>query len=144
MESLKSIVIATLSLLLLGCANFSNEKSIGLSMVDDSGIIKLDSIIIGSDNTKAIMEIMAGKEFWIFAPGTNNCYFFFDPITKKEYNLLRVDGIKVNQEVRGPLKFTLIFEKIDVKTKLIHMVGGKEAFIEGGRTVGFYDISLEN
>jgi hypothetical protein len=112
-------------------------------MMDTAGHIKLDRILLGKENTKVMMEITDGKPFRIFAPGTNNCYFFMDPLTKKEYKLLSGEGIKFNETVTGPIKFTLTFERLDNGIKLIHLIGGKEALVPGRTMVGFYDINLE-
>lgn len=123
--------------------NIVSDKRVDVSITDHAGIIKLDSIITGNENSKVVFEIVKGKKFMAFAPGTYNCFFFMDPVTKKEYKLLSGEGIAFNADVNGPKKFVLTFEKLDNAIKTIHLIGGKEALVGGSKTVGFYDIVLE-
>lgn len=149
-----SIFIIILLSTVVGCSSVSEKsinnpvnepvnKTINVSLMDYAGMIKLNSILIGSNNTTIMLEIIAGKKFMVFAPGTYNSFFFMDPITKKEYKLLSGEGIPFNADVNGPKKFSLTFERLDDAIKTIHLIGGKEAMVAGNKTVGFYDINLE-
>ncbi len=157
MKKANSIFIIMLLSAVVGCSSLANKnvpdssvpdtsesnKSIQVSMTDHSGILKLDSIITGNENSKVTFEIAQGKKFMAFAPGTYNSFFFMDPISKKEYKLLSGEGIVFNADDYGPKKFILTFEKLDNEIKKIHLIGGKEALVAGIKTVGFYDIDLE-
>ena len=144
MKKTNSIFLILLLSALVGCSASSNKlRQIDVSMTHNSGLIKLDSILMDNGSTKVFFEIIDGKQFMAFAPGTYNCFFFMDPISKKEYNLLSGEGIYFNELVTGPKKFILTFEKLEEGIKIIHLIGGKEALLGGDNTVGFYDIVLE-
>lgn len=142
MKKINFLFLTILLLAVAGCSTCSNKsRKIDVAMTNDE--IKLDSILIGQENTKVTMEIMEGTPAKINGPGTNNCYFFMDPISKKEYKLLSGEGIKFDQWATGPIKFMLTFERLDNGMKLVHLVGGKEGLPTGIHRVGFYDIILE-
>lgn len=157
---MKNIILYTITVfVLIGCSKNSNEKLItetkkdtivtdvnrvivNIEKTDATESLKLESIIISPENTEARFEILMNKKFIIYPPGNNNCYFFMDPATKKEYPLLYGRNIKFNETEIGPLKFSLIFEKFDKGIKVINLVAGKEAYTNL-KMQGFYNINLE-
>jgi hypothetical protein len=101
--------------------------------------LRLDSIII-SNNTRMKFELLEGEVMMIIPPGTEQSYFIKDTETGKEFNMIAGEGVKFQEWITGPLKFELVFEKLDANVKKINLIGGKNP---GNYDVtGIYQIQL--